>query len=203
MNCPNCGNPMKLILEKRQFVCNHCTKSYFPKYSSDGVSIIDGPCQGQCPTCRRHQLVFATIVNKTVLYCQECNGFLLPIRELMPIIQALRTQRTTFSDVAIPRLAESRIKGTIHCPVCQAAMEPHLYGSCENIVVDSCVECGVIWIDKYELDHIVAGGIQQSRVGYKTMWVHKGIRRYNDDLDLWSMPSVLTSNLDRILERLF
>ena len=43
----------------------------------------------------------------------------------------------------------------IDCPQCHRRMDTHLYGGPGNVVIDSCEECSLIWLDRGELMHIV------------------------------------------------
>lgn len=203
MNCPNCGAPMKLILAKRQYVCNHCTTSYFPEENRDGVQTLGEQSHGLCPICGYSPLIFATSGGKTVLHCKECRGLLVQIRELMPIIQTLRSQRLANSEVVPPLVDHGESSRKVSCPVCKRVMDTYLYGGGGNVYVDSCIECGVIWLDYRELNRIVEAPTRSRPVPYRTLWEQQGEKSYSENVDLWSNPSVLTSSLNTILDLLF
>ncbi len=203
MNCQNCGAPMRLILEKRQYVCNHCTSTYFPEPNSEGVRILGEKSLGQCPVCRVPHLVFANVANKTVLHCQQCRGMLMQICELFPVIQVLRSQRPARSEVIPPPINPLELQRRISCPVCRRTMETYLYGDGGNVYVDSCIDCGVIWLDYFELKRIVDAPTRPKRESYVSCWEQAGVQRYNDDIDFWGRSSVLTADVGEFLARLF
>lgn len=208
MNCQNCGAPMRLILEKRQYVCNHCTTSFFPEENKDGVQILGEQSHSMCPVCKNSRLMFATIADKTILHCKECRGILLQLRELMLIVQTLRSQRPPDAAVIPPPVNHEEKLRKISCPVCKNSMDTYLYGGGGNVHVDSCIHCGVIWLDYRELKRIVEAPTRPKRATYQSLWEQQGIhpyadRHFNDDIDLWNRPSVLTSSINTILEALF
>lgn len=179
MNCQNCGTPMRLILEKRQYVCNHCTSTYFPEPNTKGVRVLAEKSHGLCPVCCGSHLVFAEVANKTVLHCQHCRGMLLQISELFSIIQVLRAQRPARVEVIPPPLNPLAPQHKLHCPVCRQKMATYLYGDGGNgdggnVHVDSCIDCGVIWLDYLELKRIVDAPTRPKRESYLPYWEQAG-----------------------------
>lgn len=203
MNCQNCGAPMRLILEKRQYVCNHCSSTYFPEANHEGVRVLGGASHGLCPVCRVSHLVFAEVANKTVLHCQQCRGMLLQISDLFSVVQTLRAQRGARAEIIPPPINPNELHRHIDCPVCRRMMDTYLYGDGGNVYVDSCIDCGVIWLDYLELKRIVDAPRRPQREVYRTHWEQTGIAHYNDDLDFWNRPSVLTVDVGEFLANLF
>jgi hypothetical protein len=47
------------------------------------------------------------------------------------------------------------LKRTIQCPKCHRRMDTHFYAGPGNVIVDSCGDCYLIWLDRGELMRIV------------------------------------------------
>lgn len=43
----------------------------------------------------------------------------------------------------------------IRCPSCLNDMSTHVYGGPGNIVIDTCVDCNLIWLDNRELRRVL------------------------------------------------
>lgn len=41
------------------------------------------------------------------------------------------------------------------CPTCDHRMETHPYGGPGNSVIDTCIRCGLVWLDQGELNVLV------------------------------------------------
>ena len=48
----------------------------------------------------------------------------------------------------------------LRCPACERSLETHPYYGPGNVVIDSCAECGYVWLDHGELASVerAAGG---------------------------------------------
>ena len=49
----------------------------------------------------------------------------------------------------------SDLRRKIDCPQCRHRMDTHFYAGPGNVVIDSCENCSLIWLDRGELMHIV------------------------------------------------
>ena len=156
MNCPLCGAPIALKPDTEGFKCDYCHAVFFPGEEDDGVTVLDqpdGPGLNQsCPLCS-HPLVHAAIVKIPVLYCTECHGLLLPMGVLPGLIDALRTGQSSPAVQTPPDQAD--LKRTIQCPQCHRRMDTHFYAGPGNVIIDTCGDCLLIWLDRGELMRIV------------------------------------------------
>ena len=73
MNCINCGAPMKLLLNRQHFFCDHCTSIYFPEKNKDGIRILEESSRTKCPICNV-PLVYGFVDNTQLLYCLKLQG---------------------------------------------------------------------------------------------------------------------------------
>lgn len=89
--------------------------------------------------------------------CSQCEGMFLEKGELEQI------QETTEHDYSeqlsqMPNLigrayrqAQEETIGNIQCPKCQGQMERKEYAYCSQVLIDKCLECEGIWLDKGEI----------------------------------------------------
>ncbi len=151
MNCPSCGAPMKLKSDMQSFKCEYCQAVYFPEKNDDGVRVLDEPSGHDCPVCAV-PLKHAYLSNNPIIYCTKCNGMLIAMGMLEPMIEE---QRSAHDAVAAPPPPDKDdLKRKINCPQCHRPMDAHLYGGPGNVVIDSCEDCSLIWLDRGELMRI-------------------------------------------------
>ena len=104
-----------------------------------------------CPLCKV-PLVQAAIAKTPLLFCTQCRGLLLPMNVLPELIDQLRASPDQQAIQIPPDRAD--LQRTIQCPLCQHRMDTHLYAGPGNVVIDSCEECNLIWLDRGELTRI-------------------------------------------------
>jgi Zn-finger nucleic acid-binding protein len=153
-NCPKCGAPITLKPDTQGFKCDYCHAVFFPGEEDDGVQVSGEPADPSlaCPLCNQ-PLVKATIAKISVLYCSECHGLLMPMSVLPSIIDALRAGVEKPAVQTPPD--EGDLKRAIACPKCHRRMDTHFYAGPGNVIVDSCGDCLLIWLDRGELMRIV------------------------------------------------
>jgi Zn-finger nucleic acid-binding protein len=154
MNCPACGAPITPKPDTQGFQCDYCHAVFYPGEEDDGVEVSSEPSDPSrlCPLCSQ-LLVKASITSVPVLYCTECHGLLLPMPVLPSLIGKLRTGPRTPAVQAPPDHGD--LKRTVQCPRCHRRMDTHFYAGPGNVIVDSCADCSLIWLDRGELTRIV------------------------------------------------
>jgi Zn-finger nucleic acid-binding protein len=88
-----------------------------------------------------------------VEHCEGCHGVLIQ-RHLFAML--VRDRRADFRGAEarpIP-LDFDQLKLIVDCPGCKQAMEVHPYYGPGNIVIDSCSDCGLVWLDSGEMSRI-------------------------------------------------
>jgi len=153
MNCPSCGAPITLRPDTEGFKCDYCHAVFFPGEEDDGVQVSGDPDDEglTCPLCNV-PLVRAAIAGIPVLYCKECHGLLLPMQVIQPLMDELRSVDGSAAVQTPPDKGD--LKRTIQCPKCHRRMDTHFYSGPGNVIVDSCDECLLIWLDRGELTRI-------------------------------------------------
>lgn len=147
MNCPSCGAPMQLKPDMESLKCPYCLSTYFPEKNSDDVRVLDEPVDEECPLCNL-QLARAVFAKCPILYCKKCGGMLVAMGALEALIEELRAESGA---TAAPKPPDpDDLRRTIACPHCHRRMDAHFYGGPGNVVIDSCEECAMIWLDRGE-----------------------------------------------------
>ncbi len=143
---------MRLSRDEGLMICDYCASQSVPHADEEGVVVLD-PSKHHCPVCNA-LLVNATIESRDLLYCTNCHGMLLEMEKLLPLLEVLREHRYWSRSSQTPRMAGAG--RVLHCPLCQQAMDEHLYGGGGNMDIDSCESCCLLWLDRGELSRMVA-----------------------------------------------
>lgn len=153
MNCPNCGAPMQLKDDADYLLCEYCQTPHFPDPNADGVRVLGVPSGMNCSLCAV-PLMHASIVRERIFYCEHCRGMLISMGVFEEIVQDLRSRREASLDAAHPTNWKD-LDRRINCPKCSATMDTHPYCGPGNIIIDTCENCALNWLDYSELDRVV------------------------------------------------
>ncbi len=153
LDCQNCGAPLKLEPERHYLFCEYCKALYFPKESPEGLILLGMPSKVDCPLCRQ-PLVLARVNSFEVLACQGCKGMLLDRADFLPILDFLRLKYPERQRPPAP-FKPQELTRELHCPHCGERMETYPYGGPGNVVLDNCLDCGILWLDYDEINRIV------------------------------------------------
>jgi Zn-finger nucleic acid-binding protein len=153
MNCQNCGAPMTLLLEKRQFSCEYCKSIYFPEKNADGIQVIDESSEYQCPISKVN-LNYAYIDDIPLFYCPHCQGLLIDQFVFRVAVDFLRSHSSQ-PPIQPPPFDSRELKRSITCPRCGQEMTTHPYGGPGNIVIDNCPICHLVWMDYGEIRRVI------------------------------------------------
>lgn len=155
MNCKNCGAPMVLYREHDYYHCEYCNSFHFPIESPDGVRKIGEDPEGTlCPNCNT-ALHLATLDDTYRGYqCNNCQGLLLTRSSFRLTVETRRARATTPPDPPKP-LNREELNRKLDCPLCLKKMMTHPYMGPGTIVIDTCDQCNIIWLDYGELGQVV------------------------------------------------
>jgi len=156
MNCPSCGAPMRPRGDALQ--CDYCHNVVVPGKSPDGVRILAESPNQPCPVCAI-PLMQAALDQTPILACTKCRGIAVPMQAFETLIAAARTHPTPAIAPSPappdPASAPPDLNRRIPCPTCHRTMDAHFYaGAPGNVVIDSCEQCLLIWLDFNELPRI-------------------------------------------------
>jgi Zn-finger nucleic acid-binding protein len=146
MNCPSCGAPMHATGDT--FQCDYCKSVYVPGKDDEGVSLLGEGPGDECPICAI-ALEKASIAKTPILYCGKCRGMLISMEIFPTVIETLRAQQ--HGDSPAPAADPKGLERHINCPHCHNPMEAHYYAGPGNVVLDSCENCELNWLDHGEL----------------------------------------------------
>lgn len=149
MNCINCGAPMVLVPDRDYFVCEHCTSFHFPKENDEGVRLLGQASDLNCPLCGR-PLERGAIEGHMVKTCPNCRGILARRRAFAMIVQKRRAAQRVKDPFPKPIRDEDRERRLL-CPSCHRAMDNHAYMGPGAVLVDTCGDCCLIWLDQGEM----------------------------------------------------
>ena len=131
-------------------VCGHCGSmdervAVFYDLETLGDSSV------ACPQCKT-TLADARIEGCAVRYCPACHGVLVQMQHFVTLSDAVRA-REPRTGVALPRRQRPGDR-VLSCPICGQPMLSHLYAGPGNLVLDTCEQCLVNWLDPGELRRI-------------------------------------------------
>jgi Zn-finger nucleic acid-binding protein len=149
MNCPDCGANLETTADPNDLRCPGCATPGLPEESVDGVAVVGEPVGAVCPLCRT-PLVSALTAGETICYCGHCGGFLVPIETFSVIVSKRRALHGPHEKHTEP-FDPTALQRVLLCPRCQERMDTHPYYGGGNAVVDTCEDCGLIWLDAGEL----------------------------------------------------
>jgi Zn-finger nucleic acid-binding protein len=159
MNCPSCGAPMRLKPDMTSFKCEYCLSVYLPETNADdGVRVLGEPSGQDCPICSTG-LMHATLSNIRIRYCTKCHGMLVAMEILQSLVEDLQAEKR--AGTIQPPADAADLRRKINCPQCRHRMDAHFYAGPGNVVIDSCENCSLIWLDGGELMRIVRAPEEQ------------------------------------------
>jgi Zn-finger nucleic acid-binding protein len=151
---------MRLKSDMVSFRCEYCQSTFIPEKNDDGVQVLDQPADELCSLCNE-ALVPAVFAKTPILYCKKCGGMLVAMGALENLIAELRESAGQPSGAKPAAYDKDELRRILQCPHCHRRMEAHLYAGPGNVVIDSCEECCMIWLDRGEARRIASTGDHQ------------------------------------------
>jgi len=142
---------MQINSDRGCFTCPYCASDWVPETNFEGVRVL-GPSDSNCPTCRT-RFQHAQLLDHGLLYCEQCQGMLVPVQDFVRLTEDLRASRSAPPYSGRPPDPRD-LERVTSCPLCGSAMDTHLYAGPGNIVLDTCESCSVHWLDRGELRRI-------------------------------------------------
>jgi|GEM_PF-4050777 len=103
-----------------------------------------------CPRCNV-LLLAGDFKDIPVHKCNSCHGMLFPRAQLVLILKRFHPDMS-FSvslDTHVEKVENEH--GLCHCPSCNQLMSNFGYMGCDQIIIDNCGKCKLIWVDALEL----------------------------------------------------
>lgn len=137
---------MQLKADMVSFRCEYCHSVYFPEQAENGVRVLSGDATGfSCPICNV-PLVNAAVGPARMIYCTRCHGMMAPMPAFEDLIDAARIAGATGAAPAPSDPADLHRK--LACPRCHRALDAHFYAGPGNVIVNSCEDCCLLWLDR-------------------------------------------------------
>jgi Zn-finger nucleic acid-binding protein len=149
VKCENCGASMDLVQDRDHFICKYCSAVHFPRESRDGVRVLGDETRLACSLCNL-PLLSGAIEGVPVLVCDRCHGILLSQAELVGVLRARRARMASAPEPITP-LDRAELKRRVDCPRCARTMDTYPYHGPGHVVIDTCVHCAMIWLDRGEM----------------------------------------------------
>lgn len=155
MNCQNCGAPLSVAAFSDVASCLHCGTQHELSQGERGADRIVWGAESadmDCPRCAE-ALVQAVLDGHRASACPECHGLMMTNAAFGSLV---RQRRAEFRGVdRTPRPIDlDELSDPVYCPECRWTMEVHPYYGPGNQIIDSCVRCGLVWIDSGEITSI-------------------------------------------------
>jgi Zn-finger nucleic acid-binding protein len=148
----NCGAPARLDADRCVFVCAHCGSERELPAGVEHLEIL-GKSAESCPLC--DVPLWESRLEALPLHaCTRCFGLLVPMTHFAALVDALRVYEGRSYRTPLPRTQDPGHR-QLACPRCRQPMMNHLYGGPGNVVIDTCEDCLVNWLDPGELRRIV------------------------------------------------
>ena len=146
---------MELFERRRYYFCKYCgTFQFIEGPAGDGIQVLQRRGDGaSCPLCTA-PLARSLLDNAhAVQYCEKCRGVLI---ERPTFALAVQQRRARATGPGTPPAAVDRreLERRVTCPTCQTRMDVHPYYGPGNVVIDTCRQCDLVWLDFGELQQI-------------------------------------------------
>jgi Zn-finger nucleic acid-binding protein len=165
MNCHNCGVSLSWDGKSSVVACDICHTFRCvgtPDDSADRIVLLGNSGKCHCPKCRR-RLKQGAMDGLMIEHCTSCRGVLL---EGNAFAMLLRNRRPEFRHAVGRHLFfnENDDPSKVRCPGCRRGMETHPYLGPNAIIVDSCLGCGMVWLDCQNVETVQQATVQHSVV---------------------------------------
>lgn len=189
ISCQKCGGVSNVVAGQPYYRCQFCTSLIQPvQVSTDRIHPTGQTLQSTCPCCS-NALETGLMEDRQVLYCGQCLGLLMKNEDFGAIVHA-RAARRVGVDPAEPRpIDPASYERRVGCPSCSAKMDVHPYYGPGNVVVDTCYECGLIWLDHGEITRVEhASGGRQTSLTSAALTTPTTSEPTEDDRHLFGLP---------------
>ncbi|MFO0978202.1 MAG: zf-TFIIB domain-containing protein [Planctomycetaceae bacterium] len=163
ISCQKCGGVSNVVAGQSYYRCQFCTSLVQPvEISADRILPTGQTLESCCPCCDI-SLQSGMMEGRNVLFCGDCFGLLLRNVDFGAIVSE-RVSRRVGVEPAEPRPIDPvAYERRVSCPSCKTKMDVHPYYGPGNVVVDTCCECGLIWLDHGEVTRVEqASGVRQT-----------------------------------------
>lgn len=135
---------MRLASGGASLRCEFCN-TVLPLAADDtGIQFLDEAPELLCPACGV-PLRSASLARVQLHACKRCQGLLVAMSALQPLVEALRDAHPG-SEAPTPA-DPADLERRIDCPQCHHRMDMNFYAGGGNVVVAGCERCELNWLD--------------------------------------------------------
>lgn len=131
--------------------CEFCN-TVVPLAAESGIQFLDEAPELSCPACAV-ALWNAVLARVQTHACKRCQGLLVGMSALQPLVAAMRDAHPGSEAPAPADSAD--LDRRIDCPQCHHRMDTDFYAGGGNVVVAGCERCELNWLDGGALMKIV------------------------------------------------
>lgn len=154
LSCQKCGGTTNAVAGQDYYHCQYCKSLLLLQdVSADRITPTGTFLDDSCPVCAQ-TMQTGLIEKQRVLYCMNCYGILLRHGDFGVIVAERRAQRAGMEPAEPRPIPEGSEKRRIECPTCQNRMDAHPYYGPGQVLIDTCADCGFVWLDHGELKRI-------------------------------------------------
>lgn len=141
-----------------------CTLAQDTTPSADGIPTLGKATGFKCPVCVDQPLYVGEINKTQVCFCGGCRGFVIDRSSFGELVEILRAAYEGPDDAPI-LLDTEALKKLCLCLACGELMETFSYYGPGNVILDTCNECCLTWLNEGELAMIVRAPGQRKFAG--------------------------------------
>ncbi len=161
MICNGCGAPMIPLQQQGSFRCQYCGMLHIPANAQHPLPETKSTKPAiTCPVCHI-DLAPITVADRYHGHsCPNCQGMLFNQKTFKKSLKERQKQRQPLGH-SVSTASGSDPNRLIHCPSCKQGMHTHLNAGSGQVLVDTCQNCKLIWLDYGEFDQAAmasAGG---------------------------------------------
>ncbi len=156
ISCQKCGGVVQQVAGQQYLKCSYCESILVngeAAVSVDRITPLGSSLESECPTCRS-ALQTGQMDGRPALYCSDCFGILLKHEDFGTIVRERRARRAGLEPAEPQPIDPAAYERQLRCPCCRNRLEAHPYYGPGNVVIDSCAECGLVWLDQGEMTRV-------------------------------------------------
>lgn len=163
ISCQKCGGVADVVAGQEYHRCEFCTSLIrLCEVSVDRILPTGAIVESCCPSCSQ-SLETGLIEGRRAMYCTSCFGVLVRYTDFGGIVHSRQAKRVGVEPAEPKPIDPAAFQRHLKCPSCSTQMEVHPYYGPGNIVVDTCHECGFVWLDHGELTRVEkASGVRSA-----------------------------------------
>ncbi len=192
ISCKKCGGVTNIVAGQEYYKCEYCTSLILlQEVSVDRILPTNFALNCCCPSCSQ-AMQTGLIEGQRVMYCTSCFGVLVRHQDFGGIIHKRQAMRVGVEPAEPRSIDPAAFDRKLNCPSCENRMDVHPYYGPGNIVVDSCVDCGFMWLDHGELTRVEqTSAVRPSQPGG---WINEGQNESERSRDVGFVKEPDTSN---------